>query len=110
MVPIGVVVVWTWVNPRAFRVPDRTDNWASKVVLGEQLYLTRRGDVAPHHLRAAFWLGWLSVPGVMVMAWGLWALWWDWTVFGTVLIMMSKTWFCDRMVWIYEDLTPQKEA
>ena len=26
-----------------------------------------------------------------------------WTLFGTALVMLGKLWFCDRMVWLYQD-------
>ncbi|MEP3345506.1 MAG: DUF6653 family protein [Litoreibacter sp.] len=107
---VALVCAWTWLNPRVFPAPKRLGTWASKVVLGEQLYLTRKGEVDAHHIRATFWLGLMTVPAALVMAWGLWAFWWEWAVFGMMLVMISKTWFCDRMVWIYEDLTPQEEA
>lgn len=109
LLAVALVLVWVWANPRVFAVPRSTDNWASKVVLGEQVFLTRRSDVADHHMVATRLLAFVTVPGALVMIWGLWALWWDWAMFGTVLTMGSKAWFCDRMVWIYEDMTSTGE-
>src|SRR6185295_7828844 len=35
LLPIGIVVVWTMVNPRVFPPPRSLDHWASRAVLGE---------------------------------------------------------------------------
>jgi hypothetical protein len=37
------------------------------------------------------------------MAVGLWRLDAVWTVFGTILMMVPKIWFVDRMNWVYAD-------
>ena len=40
----------------------------------------------------------------MLLIWGLWQLdAWP-RVMGNVLVILSKLWFLDRMVWIYEDM------
>ncbi|MHC4941261.1 MAG: DUF6653 family protein [Planctomycetota bacterium] len=28
LIPVGAVCFWAWFNPRAFPLPQRTDNWA----------------------------------------------------------------------------------
>jgi hypothetical protein len=48
-------------------------------------------------------LSWLSLPGALVMIWGLWALWWEGAVFGMILALLPKLWFIDRMVWVHRD-------
>ncbi len=100
---VAVALLWIWWNPRAFPEPRRFDNWMSKGVLGERVFLEHREEVAAHHRRAAYVLGWLSVPGSVVMVWGLIALWWEGAVFGAILTALPKVWFVDRMVWIFED-------
>ena len=44
-VPIFGAVLWTWLNPRLFERPRSTDNWASKAVLGERVWMNR--DAVP---------------------------------------------------------------
>ncbi|MEM7073828.1 MAG: DUF6653 family protein, partial [Pseudomonadota bacterium] len=44
-----------------------------------------------------------SVPGLIVLVIGVARLDPDWTVFGTVLTVLPKVWFVDRMVWLYDD-------
>lgn len=41
--PILLVLVWTWLNPRIFATPKRTDNWMSRGVLGEQILAAPEG-------------------------------------------------------------------
>jgi len=52
----------------------------------------------------AYWLTALSVAGAIALGYGLimldgWA-----TVGGLAVAMTGKLWFCDRMVWLYEDM------
>lgn len=94
---------WIWLNPRVFPAPRSINNWMSKGVYGERIYLAHKADLPKHHQRAALVLGWLTLPGIVITAWGLSALWWEGAVFGTVLAMLPKIWFVDRMVWIFDD-------
>lgn len=45
LVPILAAVLWIWLNPPIFPEPKSTRNWASKVVLGEWIWMKR--DVIP---------------------------------------------------------------
>ncbi|MEO0774680.1 MAG: DUF6653 family protein [Pseudomonadota bacterium] len=101
--PIGLVLLWNWLNPRVFAPPASLDNWASRGVLGERVYIHRRAEVRAHHLTWARILAWTALPGVVVLAVGLWQLWVDWALFGMVLAVLPKVWFVDRMVWVYQD-------
>ncbi|KMW56511.1 hypothetical protein AIOL_001465 [Candidatus Rhodobacter oscarellae] len=103
LIPIFLALAWIWWNPRAFREPKRFDAWMSRGVLGERVYLEHRSEIAAHHRRAALVLALLSLPGALVMIWGLIALWWEGAVFGAILAGLPKIWFVDRMVWIFED-------
>jgi hypothetical protein len=100
---VSLVLVWIWWNPRAFAEPRRLESWMTRGVLGERVFLEHRGDLPAGHVRAATLLGWLALPGVLLLAWGLWALWWEGVVFGTLLAMLPKLWFLDRMVWLHRD-------
>jgi hypothetical protein len=69
-----LVCVWTWLNPRVFPEPRNLDAWMTRGVLGERVFLEHRDEVAAEHVRIAKALSWLSLPGALVMIWGLWAL------------------------------------
>ena len=109
--PIVVVVLWVWLNPRVFPPPKSTNNWASKVVLGEWVWMNRRSVAVPAHQRQLPNL--LSIGagiGMAVFLAGLIVLH-VWTaVVGGIVTVLCKLWFADRMVWLYEemkDATPE---
>ncbi|MEM8824146.1 MAG: DUF6653 family protein [Pseudomonadota bacterium] len=103
LVAVGLVLVWNWANTRVFPPPSAFDHWMSRAVLGERIFLEHRAELPGHQRRAAHVLAWASLPGLGLAVWGLWALWWEGAVFGTVLAIVPKVWFCDRMVWIQYD-------
>ena len=102
---VAVALLWTWFNPRIFARPRATDNWASKGVFGERVWLARGTlSVPARHRLMPLVLSVCSGIGLMLLIWGLWQLnAWP-TVTGNVLVILSKLWFLDRMVWIYEDM------
>ena len=108
LLPISGVILWLWINPRAFPPPRSTDNWASKGVLGERVWLNRREVPVPeHHRLVPNILSAFSVVGAVFFIWGLvWLEIWP-ALFGLVLVMLCKLWFVDRMVWLYEDMKDQ---
>ena len=106
LLAVGVAVLWIWANPRVFAPPSDFGAWASRVTLGERVFLARDVyGVAAHHVRAAHVLSGLSVAGVVPLIYGLivlspWA-----TLLGLIATVLPKVWFCDRMVWLHADLT-----
>ncbi|WP_424974018.1 DUF6653 family protein [Dinoroseobacter sp. S124A] len=103
LLPVALVLVWTWANPRAFAEPRSFASWGSRAVLGERIFLNHRAEIPAHHRRVALCLGYAAALGALVLGLGLCMLWADWVVFGIVLTALPKTWFCDRMVWIHDD-------
>ena len=103
LAPVTLALIWIWANPRVFPPPKNLDNWASKGVMGERIFLEHRDEIAAHHRRAASLLTAASGIGLVVLIWGLWVLDPLSTVFGTVFSIGTKAWFIDRMVWIHED-------
>lgn len=105
LVPVAVLLVWTWVNPRAFPPPATTDAWMSRGVMGERVWLNRAAVPIPaHHAAWAGVLAWAAGLGLPPLIYGLWALDLGWLVAGLVLTMLPKLWFLDRMAWLYDDM------
>ncbi|MEP0911521.1 hypothetical protein NDI45_11410 [Leptolyngbya sp. GB1-A1] len=105
LVPIAIALFWMWINPRIFAKPQSTNHWASKSVLGERVWLNRDTVPVPeHHQRVPNVLSLVSVIGMAVVIWGLVTLDGCLTLLGCALVYLSKLWFLDRMVWLYEDM------
>jgi polyferredoxin len=104
LLPLAAVLAAIWLNPRVFPEPRSTDNWASRVVEGERIWLKRRTNpVPPHHRLAPHLLGLVSFAGLPFLVWGLWALAIWPTAVGLLLAMGGKLWFADRMAWLRRD-------
>lgn len=105
LVPLALAIGWTFVNPRLFSAPPDKETWAAKAVMGERLFLARKSLPVPgRHVSMAYWLTALSLAGAIALGYGLivldgWA-----TLAGLAVAMAGKLWFCDRMVWLYEDM------
>ncbi len=103
--PIAIALFWMWFNPRIFPQPQSTNNWASKAVFGERVWLNRdRIPVPQHHQKVPSLLNLVSVSGIPFLILGLVNLEVYPTLIGTILIILGKLWFIDRMTWLYEDM------
>ncbi|MFK7791137.1 MAG: DUF6653 family protein [Devosiaceae bacterium] len=104
LVPVALLVAWVFINPRAFPVPKSTDNWMSKAVLGERVFLARKQTPIPqHHAQWGIGLSVLAALGLPPLVYGLlvfnaWAV-----VLGLMITVGAKMWFLDRMVWLLAD-------
>ncbi len=105
LVLIGLSFLWVWVNPRLFRSPKSTNNWASMGTFGERIYLNKENKVIPlHHLKACRVLHFLSALGLPFFIYGLYSLDIWLLMLGNLWVMAFKAWFVDRMVWLYMDM------
>lgn len=105
LAPLTLSLIWTWYNPRAFSPPANFDNWGSKATFGERVWLNRPAVPIPnHHQIAAHVTSALAAPGLLAMAYGLYTLSVWPTCLGLFSCILAKVWFCDRMVWLYEDM------
>ncbi len=102
---IALSILWTWLNPRIFRQPKTTNHWASRGVFGERVWLNRKNVPVPErHRNFPNILSVVSAVGTLFVVWGVIMLdLWP-TIFGNVVAILSKYWFLDRMVWLYEDM------
>lgn len=111
LVPILLVLLWIWLNPRLFPPPQSTDNWASKAVLGERVWLNRKAVPVPkHHQILPNILSTIAALGGVVMIYGLVKLEIYPTLLGAVVAFLAKLWFVDRMVWLYDDMSATHET
>lgn len=102
---VAAVLVWLWLNPRLFPRPRTTDTWGAKATLGERVWLNRdRIPVPEHHRMLPHLLSGIASVGMVTAVVGALAnaLWP--TVLGAGLAYAGKLWFCDRMVWLYDEM------
>lgn len=102
---IVVAIIWIWINPLIFPEAKNTENWASKGVFGERVWLNRKNISIPtHHRIMPNILNAVQGIGVIFLIWGLRYLdIWS-AVVGLIIVIKSKLWYIDRMVCIYEDM------
>jgi hypothetical protein len=111
VLPIGLVVTWLWLNPRLFPAPDRTDTWSAKATFGERVWLNRNAVPIPaHHARMALVLSGASGVGFLVALTGAVLNDGLTTAAGGLVAWFAKMWFCDRMVWLYDDMKNKHPA
>ena len=105
LLPVAIVLLWLWLNPRIFPEPQSTDSWASKVVLGEWVWMKwKKIPVLKHHIYMPNILSTVSAIGTIPFIWGLVVLHIWFVIIGGLITFISKLWFADRMVWLYEDI------
>ena len=105
LIPIVLLVVWLVINPTLFKKPKSFDNWGAKCVLGEKYWTQRKKNPVPQrHTVMVHILTVLQAVGGITLMFGLWKLNLHLTILGTVSVYLTKMWFLDRMVWIFEDM------
>jgi hypothetical protein len=105
LVPIALLLAWTWMNPRAFPAPRTTESWASHAVLGERLWLARRAvPVPPRHRVLPHVLNAIAALGGVLLLYGLvWLVPWA-ALTGLAVALLAKLWYLDRMTWLVADM------
>ena len=104
VIPVSVLVIWIIVNPRLFKKPANFNSWGSKAVLGERIYIKRKEEPIPNgHNTPVAILTILQTIGGGILIYGVWSLNVYLTVHGLTFVYLTKMWFLDRMVWLYED-------
>ena len=105
LLSITLAFLWLWLNPRLFNKPKNTDNWASKVTFGERIWLARKTVAIPvHHARWAMFLSLVAGIGFVTAMIGAYLNILLPTLVGGIISWFGKMWFCDRMVWLFEDM------
>ncbi|HUT22475.1 MAG TPA: DUF6653 family protein [Candidatus Bipolaricaulota bacterium] len=110
LIPALISLGWMFFNPIFFPKPKSTNNWASKSVLGERVYLNRDKIAIPkHHKSLPKILNAISFSGIILSVWGIVALSIWPAILGVTLAYLGKSWYLDRMVWLYEDMKERPE-
>lgn len=98
LVPVEACLLWTWINPRLFAQPSRTEGWAVEGTFGERLFMEQpAGDVSAHHRRAVAILTAANVARAVLLGHGLVVLDPTITLWGLTTTMGAKIWTFDRM-------------
>jgi hypothetical protein len=105
LLPVLLLLGWTWVNPRIFPPPRSLESWGSRAVLGERLWLARDEVPVPvRHRRVPQLLNALSAAGGLLLLYGLgWLVPWA-ALAGLSVALLAKMWFLDRMTWLVADM------
>jgi uncharacterized protein DUF6653 len=104
LLPVGLVCLWTAINPTVFPPPQNFEHWASKAVLGEAVWADRKQVPVPErHRTAPIVLTALNTLGLPFVVWGLVVLDGWLVLFGLAVHMAGKIWFLDRMALLYDD-------
>ena len=105
LIIISISVFWLWINPRLFSPPDSTNNWASKVTFGERVWLNRsKYPIPAHHIKWANFLSIIAGIGFLIGIIGAFLNMLLPAIAGGLISWFGKMWFCDRMVWLFEDM------
>jgi len=104
-IPIVLILVWTWINPRAFGKPKTNRHWSSKSVMGERVWLNRKSIPIPaQHQKMILILNIFTSFGLPFYIYGLYQFHLWATFIGLLIVVIGKLWFLDRMVWLFEDM------
>ncbi|MEN8193651.1 MAG: DUF6653 family protein [Bacteroidota bacterium] len=111
LIPGIISILWMFFNPVVFKAPHSTKNWASKSVLGERVYSNRdKVDIPENHKIALHKiLNSISSVGMILSIWAIvtYSVWG--AILGVALTYLGKSWYLDRMVWLYEDMKEYAE-
>jgi len=104
-IPVVLSLAWLFFNPVLFNKARSTKNWASKSVLGERVWLNRdKQDVPEYHKTLPVILNGVSSVGILLSIWAIVMLSVWPAILGISLAYIGKSWYLDRMVWLYEDM------
>lgn len=102
LLPTGAVVIWLFINPRAFPPVREPRSWVARGIYGERAWLQDRDLVPPDHRKVLRLLVTLGLIGFGMILCGLIALEVWPTVFGTTMVVVAQLWRIDRFGWLWE--------
>ncbi len=97
---LGLVILWTIVNPFIFPKPKKTENWFTYVVLGEEMWL--ENFAKKPKLDLALTLNIITAASFIPSIYFAYVnMFWPTLYFGT-LMYISKLWYVDRVALEYK--------
>jgi hypothetical protein len=106
LIPVSILVLWILINPTLFSKPKDYSSWGAKAVLGERVLMKRKEAPIPEsHSKVITILNVLQSVSGVILIYGLWRLNIELTLHGIAYVYLTKMWFLDRMVWLYESST-----
>lgn len=102
LIPIGLVVLWLFLNVFVFPPVTHPQNWASKGIYGEKLWLSKQAEIPLHYALIQRWLIILGLMGMLIIAWGLYELHFWATLTGMIVLILAQLWRIDRFSILYE--------
>ena len=111
LIPIVLAGLWMMLNPLLFSEPRSTRNWASRSVLGERIWSERPRADLPAQFRSPIpnITNVFGLAGLALLGYGLVTLAVLPTIAAIVIVNLSKLWYLDRMVLLFEDMK-QRDA
>ena len=102
LLPGLLSLCWMFFNPIFFKKAPSTNNWASQSVLGERVWLNRDTIKIPKtHAVVPNILNGISSIGMILSIYAIITLSFWPAVLGVSLAYIGKSWYLDRMVWLY---------
>ncbi|NVK54716.1 MAG: hypothetical protein HWE26_03815 [Alteromonadaceae bacterium] len=100
-----LALLWMFFNPLLFPKPKDLSSWASKAVKGEQLYLNRDKVSLPDHHQLPLYaiLKFSASLGFLLSFWAAYTFNMVVCILAVFITYLAKSWFLDRMVWLYQD-------
>jgi hypothetical protein len=106
LIPVSILILWVLINPTLFSRPKDYSSWGAKAVLGERVLMNRKDAPIPEsHSKVITILNVLQSVSGVILIYGLWRLNIELTLHGIAYVYLTKMWFLDRMVWLYESST-----
>jgi hypothetical protein len=104
LLPLAVSLLWTVLNPRLFDEPESFHSWAAKGVLGERIWKDRDShNISTGWARQTHALNVVQLLAMGPLLLGLYTLQFWMMTTGLTVAFVTKLWFFDRMVWLFEN-------
>ena len=94
--------IYVFLNVFVFPPVTSPQNWASKGIYGEKLWLSKRSEIPKHYAVTQQRLIVLGLIGMILIAGGLYQLHFWISILGAVILILAQLWRIDRFSTLYE--------